>query len=141
MKELLKILPILLNFIVGIISLIMALKSLFTNRLLAFQENAAHKSWNDIDISLQVVILTLLRITGLGFLIIAILLMIFPVINYFTANHFYSYSLPFLALLYCTGLFVFNYILYRKTKTNTPWKGSVYAMIALMLGIIISIFN
>jgi len=71
-----------------------------------------------------------MRFAGLGFLIIAILLLAFPVINYFIPNEFYKYSIPIVALIFCTGLFVFNYLLYRNTKADTPWKGSLYAMIA-----------
>jgi hypothetical protein len=141
MKEIFKFLPILLYAIVGAISLIMAVKNLFSSRYLPFHENAAHKPWDDIDNPLKLVILMILRIAGLGFLIISVLLLIFPVINYFIPNNFYKYSIPVVALIFCTGLFVFNFFLHRKTKTDTPWKGSLYAMIAIITGIIISIFN
>ena len=141
MKEILKILPILLYMIVGIISMVMAVKNIFSNKLLPFQEKAANKLWDEIDNTLKTVILTLLRLVGLGFLIIAILLLVFPIINYFLPNSFYKYSVPILALIYCTGLFVINYSLYRKTKVDTPWKGSLYAMVVIIAGIIISILS
>jgi hypothetical protein len=67
--------------------------------------------------------------------------LVFPVVNYYNPNIFYKYSIPVLALIYCTGLFIFNFILHIKTKAETPWKGSLYAMLALIAGIIISIFN
>jgi uncharacterized membrane protein HdeD (DUF308 family) len=79
-----------------------------------------------------------MRLAGLGFLIIAILLLAFPVINYFIPNDFYKYSIPIVALIFCTGLFAINYSLYKKTKAETPWKGSLYAMVAIIAGIIIS---
>jgi hypothetical protein len=141
MNEILKITPILLYMIVGVISMVMAVKNLLSNKLLPFHEKAAKKPWDEIDNPLKQVILTLLRLAGLGFLIIAILLLAFPVINYFIPNEFYKYSIPIVALIFCTGLFVFNYLLYRNTKADTPWKGSLYAMIALIAGIIISILS
>lgn len=138
MKEILKIMPILLYVIVGIISLIMAVKSLYATMFLPFHEKAANKPWDEIDKPLQFVILTLLRLAGLGFLIVSILLLVFPIINNFIPNNSYKYSIPFVALIFCTGLFFVNYSLYKKTKAPTPWKGSLYAMVAIILGIIIS---
>jgi hypothetical protein len=138
MKEILKILPILLYAIVGIVSMVMSVKNLFSDKFLPFHEKAAGKRWDEIDNSLKVVILTLMRLIGLGFLIISILLLVFPVVNYFNPNRFYEYLIPGLALIYCTGLFVINYLLYRKTKANTPWQKSLYAMALIVIGIIIS---
>ena len=141
MKEILKITPILLYMIVGVISAFMAIKNLFSARYLPFHEKAANKPWDEIENSLKLVILIFLRLIGMGFLIVSILLLVFPVVNYYNPNIFYKYSIPVLALIYCTGLFIFNYILHIKTKTDTPWKGSLYAMLALIVGIIISIFS
>ena len=141
MKEILKITPILLYMIVGVISAFMAIKNLFSARYLPFHEKAANKPWDEIENSLKLVILIFLRLIGMGFLIVSILLLVFPVVNYYNPNIFYKYSIPVLALIYCTGLFIFNWILHIKTKTDTPWKGSLYAMLALIVGIIISIFS
>ena len=138
MKEILKIIPILLYAIVGIISMVMAVKNLFSNKFLPFHEKAANKRWDEIDNSLKLVILTLLRLIGLGFLIISILLLVFPIVNYYNPNRFYKYLIPGLALIYCTGLFVINYLLYKKTKADTPWQKSLYAMLLIVIGIIIS---
>ncbi len=123
MEEIVKIIPILLYFIIGVISMVMAVKNLFSTEFLPFHEKASGKPWDEIDNSLKLVILTLLRLAGLGFLIIAVLLLVFPIINYFIPNNFYKYSIPIVALLFCTGLFVINYVLYKKTIAVTPWKG------------------
>lgn len=136
MKEIFKTIPIVLYMFVGVISLVMAVKNLFSNKFLPFHEKAANKRWDEIDNPLKLVILTFMRLAGLGFLIISILLLVFPIINYFIPNNFYRYLIPIVALIYCTGLFVINYLLYKKTKANTPWKGSLYAMLAIMVGII-----
>ena len=141
MNGILKIMPIMLYMIVGVISMVMAIKSLFSNKFLFFHEKVASKTWDEIDNPLKLVILTLLRLAGLGFLIIAILLLAFPIINYFIPNKIYKYSIPIIALIYCIGLFVINYFLYRITKADTPWKGSLYAMMTIIAGIIISMLT
>jgi phosphoglycerol transferase MdoB-like AlkP superfamily enzyme len=82
-----------------------------------------------------------MRLAGLGFLVISILLLVFPIINYCTPSDFYKYSIPIVALIFCTGLLVINYSLYKKTKADAPWKGSLYAMVAIIAGIIISILS
>ena len=141
MDWIIDIIPILLYMIIGVISMVMAFKNLFSTRYLPFHEKAANKQWDEIDTSLKLVILSLLRLSGLGFLIISILLLVFPIINYFVPNIFYKYSIPIIALIYCTGLFIINFLLYRRTKEDTPWKRSLYAAMILIVGIIISILN
>jgi hypothetical protein len=141
MDKIIDIIPILLYMIIGVISMVMAFKNLISTRYLPFHEKAANKQWDEIDASLKLVILSLLRLSGLGFLIISILLLVFPIINYFVPNILYKYSIPIIALIYCTGLFIINFLLYRRTKEDTPWKGSLYAAMILIVGIIISILN
>jgi len=141
MDRIIDIIPILLYMIIWVISMVMAFKNLFSTRYLPFHEKAANKQWDEIDTSLKLVILSLLRLSGLGFLIISILLLVFPIINYFVPNIFYKYSIPIIALIYCTGLFIINFLLYRRTKEDTPWKRSLYAAMILIVGIIISILN
>jgi hypothetical protein len=141
MDKLFKILPIALYMIVGAISLLMAFKNLFSKRFLPFHEKAAGKAWNEIDDPMKLVILTFMRLAGLGFLVVSILLLIFPVVIYYYPTIFYTYSIPLIAFIFCFGLFIINFSLYRKTKAATPWKGSLYAMLIIIAGIIISIFN
>ena len=141
MKEALKIIPIGLYFIVGIISLIMALKCLFSIKYLPFHEKAAGKPWAEIEGQLKPVFLSIMRVAGLGFLTLSILLITCPIANYFIQNTFIDYAITIVALIYCTGLFIINYILYKETEAETPWKGSIYTIIVIIVALIISIFN
>ena len=138
MKEVLGVIPIVLYLLVGAVSLIMAHKSMFSNKLLPFQEKAAGIRWDEIDRSLQSVLLALIRISGLGFLVIAALLIISPIVNYFAPHAFLRYAVPLMSALYCMGLFLVNYSLYKRTKAPTPWKGSLYAALIILAGIVIS---
>jgi len=126
---------------VGVISLIMAYKSLFAKKYLVFHEKAASIEWTKIDKRLQYVILTLMRISGLGFLVIALLMLVFPIVNYFIQDEFVRFSIPFLAFIFCSGLFIINYSLNKFTKSMTPWKGSLFAMIAIIAGVILSVLQ
>lgn len=137
----LKILPAALYFIVGAISLVMALKSMTARKFLPFHEEAAGVPWDKIQNPLRQVILSFLKIGGAGFLATAVLLMVFPAVNFFIPGLFYKYAVPAVALLFCSTLFVVNYSLHKKTNAQTPWKGSLYAALIIIAGIVISIFN
>ena len=132
---------IILYGFVGVISLKMAFKNLFSKKYLLFHEKAAEKSWEEIDKRLQYVILAVMRISGLGFLVIALLLIVFPIVNQFIHNEFLKYSIPIIAFVFCSGLFLVNYNLYKQTNSTTPWKGSLFAMIAILTGIILSLLH
>jgi len=136
-----EILSLVIYGFVGVISLIMATKSLFAKKYLVFHEKAASIEWTQIDKRLQYVILALLKISGLGFLVTALLLLIFPIVNYFVQDEFIRYSIPFLAFIFCSGLFIINFSLYKQSKSMTPWKGSLFALIAIITGIILSVLQ
>lgn len=141
MNKLLGIIPVILYFITGIISLIMTFHQLFSKKFMPFQENASGIVLESLGKPLQLVILTILRIAGLGFLIEALLLTVFPAVNYFYPDEFLKYSVPIVALIYSSGLALFNYDLYKNTKAQTPWKGSFFAAIIIIAGIVISAFS
>jgi hypothetical protein len=141
MKEIFSLISIGLYFIVGVISLYMALKSFLSKKFLPFQEEAAGIPWKKISKPLQSVILTSIKVSGLGFLVVALLLMVFPGVNYFIRDRFVEYSVPMLSFMFCFGLFLFNYHLHKNTKANTPWKNSLLAMGIIVAGFAISLFG
>jgi len=138
--KIIEIFIIILYGFVGFIALIMAFKNIFSKTLLPFQEKASSTAWIEVDDKLQYVILTLMRISGLGFLIIAFLLLVFPIVNYFKHDAFLMYSIPILSFVYCLGLFFANYSLHKHTRSKTPWRGSLFAIVALLAGMIMSLF-
>jgi hypothetical protein len=139
MKEILNIVSTLIYILVGLICLLMAYKSMFSKKFLPFHEEAVGKSWESIDKPLQNVILTILRISGLGFFIVSLFLVVFPSINYFRPDPAFKYSTPIISSIYCFGLFLFNFLLFKKTKAKTPWIGSLIALFLILIGFTISI--
>jgi uncharacterized membrane protein YidH (DUF202 family) len=134
-----KTVPIILYFIVGVVSLVMAQKSLFSKGFISFHEEAAGMPLMKLDQSVQNVILGLMRTTGLGFLVVGMLLLVFPVINYFKSEKIIGLGIPIVCGVYCFGLFLANYQLHKKSGKETPWKGSLIAVVIIVVGIIISI--
>ncbi len=109
--------------------------------MLPFYEQSSGKLWDDIEEPVKLIILSLMKLVGLGFFIQSILMISFPIINYFLPNSVIKYLIPAIAFIYCSGLFAINFSFYKKTKADSPWKESVFAMIIIAAGIIISAFN
>jgi hypothetical protein len=139
MQTIIKIIPILLYLIVGIISLTMAYKNLFSKGFISFQEEAAGTALDKLDQGVRNVIIALMRTTGFGFLVAGLLLTVFPVITYFKPNPIIGLAVPFVCGIYCFGLFLAMYKLHKKSGVKTPWQGSLIAVALLAIGMIISI--
>jgi len=140
MKEYPAIISAILYFITGMICLAMALKCLTAKKFLPFHEKASGTAWEHLDTGIQTVIITMLRITGLGFLVVFLVLTVLPIANFSARNNFLKYFIPLLSFIFCSGLFIFNYDLYRKTGAGTPWKGSLAAGVIILAGFILSLF-
>jgi len=139
MRTAFKIIPVILDFIVAVISWIMAWKSFFSNRFLPFHEKAAGKTLEQLDEGVRDVILALMKITGFGFLTVGIMLVVFPVMNFFKPQIMTGIGIPLICGIYCFGLFLVNRQLYLKSGAETPWKGSLIAAAILFIGIIMTI--
>lgn len=138
MREIIAIVPGALYLLVGLVSLVMAYKNIFSKGLLPFQEKAAGISWDAIAPSFRAVVIALMRVSGLGFAVVGLLLITSSVLGYFAPHPLTRHTVPLISLFYCAGLFLVNYSLHRKTKAATPWKGSLYAALAILAGIAIS---
>jgi len=134
MTSLLPLIPICLYMVVGIVSAVMAFKSLTWRTFLPFHERAAGLPWDSLGAGGQAVVLALMRVSGLGFLVVALLLVVFPVVTYGDQGLFMRFAVPSVALLYCVGLLVINFRLSAKTGVTTPWKGALYAALLLLVG-------
>lgn len=135
MQNVLEILSVAVEFLVGLICLFMAFKTITAKKFLPFHEQANGGSWETVNPQLQSVILTILKISGLGFMIVGLLLIIFPAAGYLLATPFIRYEAPVLGFIYSVGLYLFNYKLFQKTNAATPWKASLVSAALLLVGI------
>jgi len=119
----------------------MAVKCLLSKKILSFHENAVGILWQNFDPKLQFLYIALLRITGLGFLITAMLLLIVPVANYFIHDKFIKYTIPVIALIFSMGICIVNYNLHKQTQANTPWIGAIFVMSLITLGLLVTLLS
>jgi hypothetical protein len=106
----------------------MAVATLFGKRFLPFHEQVSQKKWEELDSGIQETILTLLHLSGLGFVVVAILLTVIPLLGYLNHDLILAILVPAVSLVFCYGLFYCNFSLCKKTGAETPWKGSLIAM-------------
>jgi len=132
-------LSIALYAIIGYIALNMAFKNLVSKKWIGFYEKAVTTSWDSLENPLKYVILSLMRVSGIGFLMVAILLLVFPVLNYYRHDTLLKVIIPAIAFLFCLGLFIVNYKLQKQTKSVTPWKASLIALTAIIIGMVLSL--
>jgi len=125
--------------LVAIISLVMALKSLRAREFLSFQQAAAGQPWGELGAGLRAVVLSLLRLSGLGFLLVALQLGVVAVAGNFGQGLVVTLALPLLAVVFCAGLCAINFRLHKRTGAETPWRGSLYAAIAVTVGLVVSL--
>jgi hypothetical protein len=69
-----RLISTLFYLMVGFTSLMTAMKNLVTVKLLPFHEKACKTPWNEIDLSLQDVILAIIKAAGPGFFAVGALL-------------------------------------------------------------------
>ena len=120
--------------LVGFIALTMARNSLFARRLLPFHQAATGRSWEDAPPGEQSVALALTRALGLGFLAAGLALLT-AAVTALAQSDVATYALAAMGLVFCAGLTVINRRLQQSTTVGTPWKGSLYAAVAIVVAV------
>jgi len=136
MHAILQVIASVLFLVVGLISLLMARKSLFASTRLPFHEKAAGIPWDSLPAGVRSVYHALLQSNGLGFLVAGILtigLGALELADRATRITILGSPLP---IIFCAGLARINYRLSRETGVRTPWKGSLYAAAAILIALL-----
>lgn len=123
---------------VAVLSLVMSAKGLTTSRLLPFHLSASGREWVSFAADEQAVALALTRSLGLGFLVAGLSLVAAAVAAVLDAVGMAS-VLAGVACVFCAGLAVINRRLGLATGTSTPWRGSVYAAVLIVVAIVVLI--
>ena len=120
--------------LVGVVALTMAWRGLTAKRLLPFHQAATGRPWTELSTGQQSVATALTRSLGLGFLAAGLALLVGCVTD-LAHQDVATYSLAAIALVFCSGLAVINRRLQRDTSIGTPWKGSLYAAVAILVAL------
>lgn len=141
MNEIFKLILSIIYLLVAVVSLMMAYECLSAKKYLGFQEKAFKDAWKAMSEPAKATYLFQLRISGLGFFVSASILVVAIIELYLSPDSIGVYLLPFVALIFCIGLFYNNLQLSKKIDSYAPWRGSLGAVIAIAVGILISFFR
>jgi hypothetical protein len=122
---------------VGAITLGVSLKFLLSQEFFSYHAEAAGLKWNEVSKPLQTVILAIMKMAGLGTLCLSITVILYSILI-FSNNSVLKYIIPPVSLLFWSGTGGVTFAVYKKTKANTPWKGSLFCVVLIIVAIIIS---
>jgi len=137
-SNVLKIISYVINVGVGLICLRMAQYNILGKKIFPEHEKIIGKRWEEIEQNTKELLLAFMRLIGMGFLIVAILMILYPLAMIFYPSDIVKFAFPIIGVLYALGLFYINYMLCKKTKGTTPWKESLYMSVLLCLSIVLS---
>lgn len=120
--------------LVGFVAWKMARNGLSATRLLPFHQAGTGRTWDEATPGEQSVALALTRALGLGFLV-AGLALVTAAGTALLQSDVATYALAATGLVFCAGLTVINRRLTRSTGVGTPWKGSLYAALAIVVAL------
>ena len=137
--QLARLLPPALSLLVGLVSLRMAVKGLSAKAWLPFHGAAAGTDWDSLTPRLRLLLLFMVRMAGLGFLVLFLLLATIPVYLARNPEPFVGLATFGIGTTYCIGLGVLTRWLHRETGAGTPWKESFAAAGVLALASLLAI--
>jgi hypothetical protein len=122
--------------LVGLIALSMAWKGLSAGPLLPFHQAGTGRSWEELSSGERSVATALTRSLGLGFLAAGLALLT-AAVTAVVGQSVATFSLAVAGLVFCAGLAVINRRLHLDTSVGTPWKQSLYAVVAILAALVL----
>lgn len=114
----------------------MAWKGLTARGLLPFHQAGTGREWTDLSPDERSVATALTRSLGLGFLSAGLALLAAGV-TAAVGQSVATVSLAGVGLVFCAGLAVINRQLHQDTSVGTPWKQSLYAVVAILAALVL----
>ena len=137
--EVIRIVNSALYIIVGLITFGIGLKFLLSKNFFSYHREATGLEWNNIDKSLQMIILAIMKMAGIGIICLSVLIITYPFVLMNSDNFFDKYLVSIISLIFWIGSFSITFNVHKKTNANTPWKGSLFSIILIVIAILLSV--
>ena len=137
--EFIRIVNYALYIIVGLITFGIGLRFLLSKKFFSYHREATGLEWNNIDKSLQMIILAIMKMAGIGITCLSVLIITYPFMFMCSDNFFDKFLVPIISLLFWIGSFNITFNVHKKTSANTPWKGSLFSTILIVIAILLSV--
>ena len=111
---------------ISLVAFTMSMVFLTSQEFFPYHAEASGMIWSEIPSGIQLVLLSLIRLAGLGWLVFALGLGFLTIYYYHIKNNALAYFIiPVLILIYFGGVFGITYYVFIQTQANTPWTSSM----------------
>ena len=111
-----------LNILVSIALIAGGLRYLLSSQIMPYHLQVIGRSWNDLDPRLQMMLLGLLRLGGIGQLSTGIAFGILTLLPFRRGQRWAYWAIPVIGFIYCAPITYGAYALHYSTQAATPWK-------------------
>jgi hypothetical protein len=127
--------------LVGLVTFGLGIKFLTSKSFFPYHSQAVKKEWSEIDPPLQILILALMRMIGLGTTSLSLLLVLFTLFG--ITNHPLAQSLfiPGIVFFYWVGVVIVTRWVHRSSGATTPWRESISIACLCALGVSLLLFT
>ena len=112
------------------------IRLLVSRTFLSFHQQAVGIQWNEIPERTRVLILALMRVGGMGALVIGVDAFVISFPYFFGINHHLALILSLCVVAYWCAIFSITYSVHRKTNAGTPFRSSFSVFFISLIGII-----
>ncbi len=122
--------------IVAIFSIIFGLIYLTRDRFMPYHEIALSKKWEQLEISVQTLLLALMRVAGGGFLVTGLTILFLNYLYFITSVSIILIIIPLLCLITSFSSLFATLMVTKKTPAQPPLKLSIFSLILVVIAII-----
>lgn len=141
-KMKLKTISTVLYLVISVIALAMSMVFLGAGEFFPYHAEASGLKWSEITPGLQLVLMSLIRLAGLGWLVFALGLGFLTTYCYHIRDgRVVRFVIPGLILIYFGGVFGITFYVYLQTRAATPWTSTVGVIILDILAFACSMLS
>ena len=128
-----------LNILVSIALIASGLRYLLSSQIMPYHLQVIGRSWNDLDPRLQMMLLGLLRLGGIGQLSTGIALGILTLLPFRSGQRWAYWAIPVVGFIYCAYITYSASDLHSSTQAATPWKEVMILSLVLVAAYLLTL--
>lgn len=134
-----KLVAVGLYSIVVLITALGGLQFVTATSFLEYHATAAGVTWSSLNPDLQMLILAGFKIAGSGFITVALSLALMILFSFTRqASSWSAIAIPLVGLVFWSSVLSTTLLIYSATGAETPWPVSLFCVIVLLIGLLIS---
>jgi len=128
-----------LNVLVSIALIAIGLRYVCSSQIMPYHLQVIGRSWNELDRNLQMMLLGLLRLGGIGQLATGIALGILVIIPFRRGQRWAYWAIPVIGFINGAPIAYGAYALYYSIQAATPWKIVLIILLVLLVAYLLTL--